>query len=188
VGFNDAEVFEEVSGLYKIIPLNVFRRTKGVAFDNVPTKAMTRIDAIDRVIHQSRAVSPGPVGEVARPWYMHTHQDDNLVVLHGMRIVDIYTKKHDRVETFEVSPDRIVKNGEVAFEGPGMLVWPRRVFHRVESLAEGSSAINFAVHYDGIDMRTNFNIYDLDPDTGEFRVIREGFKDQTDLKSGSNRR
>jgi hypothetical protein len=65
--FNAAEIFEEVPGLYKIIPLNILRRTRGVAFDNVPTEAMPRIDAIDRVIHASSAVSPRPVGEVAAP-------------------------------------------------------------------------------------------------------------------------
>ncbi|MEN8134961.1 MAG: hypothetical protein ABFS18_05425 [Thermodesulfobacteriota bacterium] len=175
---NSAEIFKEVPGFYKIIPLNTLRRTKGVAFDNVPTEAMVRIDAIDRVIHASRAISPGPVGEVARPWYMHPHQDDNLVILHGVRLVDIYIKKHGRIESFEVTADRIVKNSKVVYDGPAMLVWPRGVFHRIKSLAAGSSAINFAVHYAGIDMRTNFNIYDLDPETGEFKMIREGFKDQ----------
>ena len=109
---------------------------------------------------------------------MHPHQDDNLVVLHGTRLVDIYTKEHGRMESFEVKVDRITMNGKLKYNGPAMLVWPRMVFHRVESLAEGSSAINFAVHYDGIDMRTNFNIYDLDLKTGDFHIIREGFRDQ----------
>jgi hypothetical protein len=109
---------------------------------------------------------------------MHPHPDNNLVVLHGVRLVDIYIKKHSRIESFEVTADRIVKNGKVVYDGPAMLVWPRGVFHRIESLETGSSAINFAVHYDEIDMRTNFNIYDLDPETGEFKMIREGFKDQ----------
>ena len=176
---SDKNIYEEVPGLYRIIPLKVFRRTEGVSFDNVPVESIPKVDAIDRVIHISNAVSPGPVGEVKRPWYMHPHQDDNLVVLHGTRLVDIYTKEHGRMENFEVSADRIVKNGQLVYDGPAMLVWPRRVFHRVESLAEGSSALNFAVHYEGIDMRTNFNIYDLNLESGDYEVIREGFKDQS---------
>lgn len=176
---NDAKIFEEVSGLYRIIPLNPFRKTPGVVFDNVPVKAFSKISAIDRVLHGSDAVSPGPVGEVKRPWYMHTHQDDNLVVLHGTRYVDIYTRAHGKIESFIVTPDQIQKDGKVVFDGPAMLVWPRGVFHRILSKEEGSAAINFAVHYEGIDMRTNFNIYDLDTDTGKFRVIREGYIDQT---------
>ncbi|MBU0482903.1 MAG: hypothetical protein KKB30_00105 [Proteobacteria bacterium] len=175
---NDAEIFKEVKDLYKIIPLNVFRRTPGVYFDNVPTKALPRIDAIDRVIHEQKAISPGPVGEVERPWYMHPCQDDNLVVLHGTRLVDIYRKQHGKMESFVVTANQISKNGQIIYDGPAMLVWPRGVFHRIESLAEGSSAINFAVHYPGIDMQTNFNIYDLDLKTGQFRVIRAGHQDQ----------
>ena len=174
----DSDIHQKKPGLYRIIPLTVFRRTEGVSFDSIPVEAIPRIDAIDRVIHKSKAVSPGPVGDITRPWYMHPHQDDNLVVLNGTRLVDIYTKEHGRIESFEVSADRITMNGELVYDGPAMLVWPRRVFHRVESLEEGSSAINFAVHYEGIDMRTNFSIYDLDLETGSFKVIREGFKDQ----------
>jgi hypothetical protein len=176
---NDAEIFEDVPGLYKIIPLNLFRKTPGVIFDNVPTKAFPRISAIDRVIHQGSATSPGPVGDVKRPWYMHPHQEDNLVVLHGTRFVDIYTRAHGKVENFVVTPHQIQKKGKVIYDGAAMLVWPRGVFHRIQSTEEGSAAINFAVHYEGIDMKTNFNIYDLDTVTGKFRVIREGYIDQT---------
>jgi hypothetical protein len=175
---NKADSFEEIPELYKIIPLNIFRHTTGVSFDNVPLDCLPRIDAIDRVIHKSSSTSPGPVGDIIRPWYMHSHQDDNLVVLHGTRLVDIYTKDHNQVENFEVTPDRIIKNGVTVFEGPAMLVWPRHVFHRVESREEGSSAINFAVHYEGISMMDNFNIYDLDTETGHFKMIRAGFEDQ----------
>ncbi len=174
----EPDIYQEEPGLYRIIPLKVLRRTEGVTFDNVPVEAIPKIDAIDRVIHKSKAISPGPTGAVARPWYMHPHQDDNLVVLHGTRLVDLYTKEHGRIESFEVSADRITMQGKLIYDGPAMLVWPTRVFHRVESLEEGSSAINFAVHYEGIDMRTNFNIYDLDLKTGQFEVIREGFRDQ----------
>ena len=174
----EPDIYQEEPGLYRIIPLKVLRRTEGVTFDNVPVEAIPKIDAIDRVIHKSKAISPGPTGAGARPWYMHPHQDDNLVVLHGTRLVDLYTKEHGRIESFEVSADRITMQGKLIYDGPAMLVWPTRVFHRVESLEEGSSAINFAVHYEGIDMRTNFNIYDLDLKTGQFEVIREGFRDQ----------
>jgi len=60
---NEMSVFKDIPGFYKIIPLNVFRNTPGVTFDNVPTQALPRIDAIDRVIHESSAISPCPVGD-----------------------------------------------------------------------------------------------------------------------------
>ncbi len=175
---NEADIFEEEAGLYRIVPLNVFRRTPGVYFDNVPTGAFPTISAIDRVIHLGNAVSPGGVGDIERPWYMHPHQEDNLLVLHGRRDVDLYTKKHGRIEHFVVTPEYIEKNGKIAFEGAAMLCWPNLVFHRVMSSDEGSAAINFAVHHEQIDMRTNFNIYSLDTDTGAFRMIRQGYLDQ----------
>jgi hypothetical protein len=70
-------------------------------------------------------------------------------------------------------------NGNILYDGPALLVWPRGVFHRIKSGDHGSASINLATHYEGIDMRTNFNIYDLDTGTGEFRVLREGHLDQS---------
>lgn len=172
-------VFDEVPGLYRVIPLRILRRTPGVCFDMIPRSIFSRIGSIDRVLHEGGACSPGPVGDVQRPWYMHPHQDDNLIVLYGTRHVDIYTPTHGAVEHFVVTADRVEKGGRLFYDGPAMLVWPRGVFHRVESPEPtGSASLNFAMHYDGVDLRTNFNIYDLDVETGEYRVIREGHLDQ----------
>lgn len=169
---------QKINGLYEIIPLTVLRRTPNVAFDAFPMDLFPRVDAIDRVLHGKSAISPGSIDEVKRPWYMHPHQDDNLLVLQGVRYVDIYTPEHGKVESFEVRPDVITKDGEVFFEGGAILVWPRKVFHRIQSGEEGSASVNIAVHYDGLDMKTNFNIYDVNTETGNYHVIREGFRDQ----------
>jgi len=174
---NDS-IIAEVPRFYKVIALKPFRRTAGVTFDILPKRLVPKIDAVDRVIHKSSAVSPGPVGNVVEPWYMHPHQDDNLIVLQGTRHVEIYTREHGKIESFVITPDRIEHNNKLLYEGPGLLVWPRKVFHRIKSGSEGSASINLATHYDGIDMKTNFNIYDLDIKTGKFRVIREGHLDQ----------
>ncbi|MBU0730383.1 MAG: hypothetical protein KKE17_14670 [Proteobacteria bacterium] len=172
------EIKKEIPGLYRIIPLVPFRRTPNVYFDIVPMQAIPGINAIDRVIHEKGAVSPGPVGDIPRPWYMHPHQDDNLMVLHGIRHVDIYTKKHGKIESFVVSANRIEKDDRILFDGPAMLVWPRGVFHRIRSAEGGSASLNFAVHYEGFDIKTNFNIYNLDTETGKFKTLREGYRDQ----------
>jgi hypothetical protein len=181
----DLTIFREVADFYRIIPLVPVRRTPGVFFDHPPLQAIPRIDAVDRVIHGHSAVSPGPVGEVDRPWYMHPFQDDNLIVLHGTRYVDIYTRAQG-MQSFAVTPDQILQDGEVIYDGPSMLVWPRRVFHRIASGETGSASINFAAHYAGFDMRTNFNIYDLDVETGRFQMIREGFQDQLELEGNNS--
>jgi hypothetical protein len=174
-------VAEEVPGLYRIVPLQVLRRTPHVSFDAVPASVLSAAGSIDRVLHERGAISPGPVGSVARPWYMHPYQDDNLLVLHGTRHVEIYTSAHGKIESFVVTPHTVEKDGKPLFDGPAMLVWPRYVFHRIMSdEVEGSASLNFAVHYEGFDIRTNFSIYDLNTETGEYHVIREGHLDQPD--------
>jgi len=176
---DQTDIFVEVPGLYKIIPLKLFRKTPGVSFDILPKKIVPKVDAVDRVIHAKSAVSPGPVGDVAEPWYMHPHQDDNLMVLQGVRHVDIYTSAHGKVESFVITPDAVQQNGVKVYDGAAMLVWPRGVFHRIKSGDDGSASVNLATHYEGLDMRTNFSIYDLDTETGKFKVIREGHLDQS---------
>jgi predicted dehydrogenase len=169
---------QEVPGLYKIIPLIKFRRTKGVAFDLLPIEFIPKIDGIDRVIHDFEAISPGKTAGIERPWYMHPAQADNLIVLHGIRYVDIYTKEHGKIESFEVSANMVKHNGEIVYQGPVMLVWSEGVFHRIQSGEKGSASLNFAVRGKEFDIETNFNIYDLDTNTGEYKVLREGHLDQ----------
>ena len=174
----NTHIIDEAAGFYRVITLKPFRRTPGVAFDIFPMEFLPKIDGIDRVMHASAAVSPGPVDGVDQPWYMHTEQEDNLIVLSGVRTVDIYTLEHRLMLTFVVEPDRIVKNGQLLYDGPAMLVWPCHVFHRIRSGVQGSASLNFAVRMPGIDMQTNFNIYDLDIRANTYRLLRSGFLDQ----------
>jgi len=172
-------ILEEVENLYKIVRLKEVRRTKNVQFDVLDISQIPHIDSFDRVIHAPGAISPGTVDNVERPWYMHPHQEDNLMVLHGIRNIDIYSPEHGKVEHFTVTADKVCRGDEVCCTGAAMLVWPRGVFHRIVSCSElGSSSVNFAVHYEGFDIKTNFNIYDLDTETGKFKVIRAGHLDQ----------
>jgi hypothetical protein len=176
---DDYTVIDEVPGLYRVIAFKLLRQVEGVVFNSIPTAAFPRLDALDHVIHVGGARSPASVGGVERPWYMHPHQDDHLVVFHGTRHVDIYTPAHGRVESFVCRPHRVEKNGEVIHDGEAMVVWPHGVFHRIVSdEVEGSASLNFAVHHDGFDIRTNFSVYDVNTETGGCRVIREGHLDQ----------
>lgn len=170
----------EIEGFYHIIQLHNFRSTSGVAFDLIPKSFFEKVGSIDRVIHQPGAVSPGAVGEVERPWYMHPFQEDKLIVLHGTRNIELYSPKYNLVETFVVTPDKVILNGEPIVEGGGVLTWSPDVFHRVVSGEEGSACMNLATHFEGFDINTNFNIYDLNTKTGAFRLIREGHLDQSE--------
>lgn len=171
-------IYDEVERFWRIIRLKPFRKTEGVSFDILPMQYLPRIDGIDRVIHKKRAISPGPVGDIERPWYLHPHQEDNLLVLAGVRMVDIYTLEYRRLEHFVVEPEKVYHNDKLVYDGPAMLVWPTNVFHRIVSGDEGSVSLNFAVRLPGFNIDTNFSVYDLDTKTGKFRVIREGKLDQ----------
>ena len=144
-----------------------------IAGDKLP-----KVDAVDKVLHQPGAISPGFNADGKRTWYMHPSQDDNLLVLQGERTVDIYTKAHGKVETFKIATDCVYKNDALVCLGSSILVWPRGVFHRISSGDEGSITINLATHYDHFDIETNFNIYNLDTKTGKHSVYRYGHEDQ----------
>lgn len=177
-------VIKEVSGFYTVQSLGVLRRTPGVNFDFVPMDLFDRIDALDRVIHAHGAVSPGPVGDVERPWYLHTAQVDNLIVFHGKRTVEVYHRDHE-MNRFEITANQIWQNGELLYDGPAMLTWHRNVFHRVKSDDEiGSASLNIAVRDEEFDIDTNFSVYRLDTETGEHDVIREGRLDQPAASAG----
>lgn len=175
-----SNIIKEIKGLYHIVEMKLFRKTPGVFFDLYPLETLPHIDSIERVLHERGADSPGAVGDTPLAWYMHEHQADNLVVLYGQRTVHLYTKEHGQVEEFVVQPQRIYHNGILVFEGGAVLCCPTHVFHRIKSGEEGSASINLAVHYEGFDVRSNFDIYDLNTETGEYQVIRKGYEDQFD--------
>lgn len=162
--------------IYKIIPAEEFRNTKDVQFHTLPM--LENLKGLDLVRHQADAISPGSVGDTEKPWYMHPNQIDNLIVFHGIRHVELYREDLGEIVRLDVTPDTIVKNGEVLYEGPAMLSWPTDTFHRITSGSDGSYSLNFAVREDDFDIKTNFNIFKLDTDTGQYEVVREGFKDQ----------
>ena len=173
---------DEVEGVYRVLRLSRLRETPGVSFDVLPPQLVPRVDAIDRVIHQAGALSPGSVGDIKRPWYMHPAQDDHLMVLAGKRYVDLYSPILGKMISFEIEADGVVCEGRTLCSAASVLVWPRGVFHRIRSDATlGSRSVNLATHYPGFDLDTNFNIYDLDLATGNYTVLRKGSEDQDPL-------
>ena len=105
-----------MSNLYRLIPLRILRRTYGVSFDEIVPSDIPRIHGIDRVIHLANSISPGPIEDVKRPWYMHTNQDDNLLVLQGTRYIDIYNPKTKENASFIITPEKVYKNEEKPFK------------------------------------------------------------------------
>lgn len=171
--------------MYRLIPLRMMRRTKGVVFDEMVPSDIPKIDGIDKVIHGANSISPGPVEDSTppckRPWYMHPGQDDNLMVLQGTRYIDIFCTKRKEKASFIVTPEKIYKNDKLYYDGAAMVVWPAGIFHRIISGDEGSISINFATRTKQFDMSNNFNIYELNTYSGNHTVIKDGTEDQPDL-------
>ena len=174
-----------MSILYRMIPLRVLRRTPGVQFDEMVPSDIPKIDGIDRVIHAANSISPGPIQNdevsVKRPWYMHSGQDDNLMVLQGTRYIDIYSPVTKQSASFIITPNKIYKNEKLYYDGPAMVVWPAGIFHRIISGVDGSISVNFATRTNKFDINDNFNIYNLCTTTGNYELLREGIDDQPDL-------
>ncbi len=63
-------ILRQEDGFFKITALRLYRKTAGVVFDAVPIGGLSAVKAIDRVLHDHGAYSPGTVGAVERPWYM----------------------------------------------------------------------------------------------------------------------
>ncbi len=175
------------NSMFHIIPVSILRQTPSVLFNNVPI--IDNLSAIDYVEHGSNAISPAIAGRDNETfWYMHTHQEDNLLVLRGTRLVELYTKENGKIETFIVTKDYVKHEGKIIHEGMSLFGWPKFVFHRVNSAEDGSQSINYASYYgeekskkDEI-MKTNFNIYSLNTITGEYLLAREGSRDQPNKK------
>lgn len=171
--------------MYRLIPFRVLRRTSGVKFDEMVPSDIPEIHGIDRVIHAANSISPGPIDDVTpavtRPWYMHTHQDDNLMVLQGTRYVDIWCPKERKGASFVITPEKIYKNDKLYYDGPAMVVWPAGIFHRIVSGAEGSISVNFATRNIGFDLKDNFNIYNLCRNSNSYTLLKDGSEDQPDL-------
>ena len=147
-----------MSSLYRIIPLRILRRTEGVKFDEMVPSDIPKINGIDRVIHGPNSISPGPVENITRPWYMHPGQDDNLMVLQGTRYIDIYCPKRKEKASFIVSPDKIYKNDKLYYDGPAMIVWPAGIFHRIITGEEGSISVNFSTRKKNFDLKDKVHL------------------------------
>lgn len=167
---------EYIDELYRTLPLSVLRETKNVEFDSVPR--ICHLDGIDLVSHEPGAISPGAIGKVSHPWYFHPHQSDNLLILEGTRIVELYNFSHGKIEVFEISKHWIKKNNKIIFDGHAILGWPPNTFHRNKSGEKGSLCMNFSQRSKGFDLDHEFNIYSVDLEKKTSKIVRQGFKDQ----------
>lgn len=175
-------------GFWELVPLELYRQRQGTDFNKVPMEQFRgTVNAMDHILSASCARSPGNV-EGKQGWYMHANQQDNMLVLAGVRTTTLrrtFVREDgkrcaegvDKQEVFQMTPNEVRRNGVVVHQGPVILRIENNVLHRIESGTDGSSAVNFAVRTKRFDIDHEYDIFDCD-ESGLLTVIRQGKEDQ----------
>jgi hypothetical protein len=133
--------------LFQFIPYKRFRDTPSVRFFDV---TIPRSNARDLVAHLGPAVSP-PDATDSGAWqfYLHPHQDDNLLAASGGRTFYLINLAWEQ-------PFHTVR----LEHGGDILTIPRGTFHRSLSDPDGSVVLNQAIRDPGVCIDREFRVYD----------------------------
>jgi hypothetical protein len=132
--------------MFELIPYEKFRDTPAVRFFDITVAAS---NARDLVIHSGPAVSP-PDEENTGAWqfYLHPHQEDNLLALHGGRTFYLVNLGWN----YPYHIVRLETGGDILRIPPG-------TFHRSVSDPDGSVVLNQAVRDPGASVVREFRVY-----------------------------
>ena len=162
--------------LASLTPLDSFRKTPEVKFLKLDDVSKSS-SAVNYIFHEPGAKSPQIENKKGHFWYMHTKQKDNMIVHRGYRIIELYSKRHGKKETFELSNNFVKLNGKIIYNGPAILSWPPLVFHRITS-PKGSVSTNYAYYYQNFTKEHNYNIFNLDLSNGNCKIVRQASLDE----------
>ena len=132
--------------MFERLPCRRFRDTPSVRFFDVTVRDS---NARDLVTHSGPAVSP-PDDPVSGAWqfYLHPHQEDNLLAASGGRTFFLVNLTWDH--PFHIV--RLESGGDILRIPPG-------TFHRSISDPEGSVVLNQAVRQVGVSLVNEFRVY-----------------------------
>lgn len=132
--------------MFELLPYERFRDTPSVRFFDV---TIDTSNARDLVIHTGPAVSP-PNDSKTGAWqfYLHPHQEDNLLAVSGGRTFYLVNLAWEK-------PFHIVRLDS----GGDILRIPTGTFHRSISDPDGSVVLNQAVREPGISLAREFRVY-----------------------------
>jgi hypothetical protein len=132
--------------MFELIPYERFRDTPAVRFFDVTIDSS---NARDLVIHSGSAISP-PNDKKTGVWqfYLHPHQEDNLLAASGGRTFYLVNLAWD--EPFHIV--RLAAGGDILRIPPG-------TFHRSISDLDGSVVLNQAVREQGASLTREFRVY-----------------------------
>ncbi len=129
-----------------MIPYPKFRNTPGVKFFDV---TISGSNARDLVVHDGPAVSPNNSQAGTWQFYLHPHQEDNLLALAGGRTFYLVNFTWD----YPFHMVRLAADGDILRIPPG-------TFHRSVSDLKGSIVLNQALRDETATIAREFRVYD----------------------------
>mgnify|MGYP001158095804 CR=1 FL=1 len=147
--------------MFELIPYTRFRDTPSVRFFDV---TISDSNARDLVIHSGPAVSPpNDLQSGAWQFYLHPHQDDNLLSAGGGRTFFLVNLAWDH-------PFHIVRLDN----GGDILHIPRGTFHRSVSDPDGSVVLNQAKRDPSACVVREFRVYNSSKIPKLYQVTSKG--------------
>lgn len=131
--------------MFELIPYHRFRDTPKVRFFDI---TIPNSNARDLVFHDGPAVSPNNSPEGYWQFYLHPHQEDNLLALSGGRTFYLINFQWD----YPFHMVRLQADGDILRIPPG-------TFHRSVSDSEGSLVLNQAVRTAQATVEREFRVY-----------------------------
>jgi hypothetical protein len=132
--------------VFELVSYKRFRDTPSVRFFDI-TVAQSNVR--DLVIHEGPAISPPDSESGYWQFYLHPHQEDNLLALSGGRT--FYLVNFSWNYPFHLV--RLEADREILKIPPG-------TFHRSVSDPKGSVVLNQAVREERADVKSEFRVYD----------------------------
>ncbi|MGB3516639.1 MAG: hypothetical protein WBA43_09285 [Elainellaceae cyanobacterium] len=131
--------------MFELIPYQKFRDTPSVRFFDI---TINDSNARDLVFHDGPAVSPNNTDRGNWQFYLHPHQEDNLLAVSGGRT--FYLVNFNWEQPFHMV--RLEANGAILRIPPG-------TFHRSVSDRGGSLVLNQAVRTAQATVEREFRVY-----------------------------
>ncbi|MEL7141602.1 MAG: redox protein [Cyanobacteria bacterium J06643_4] len=131
--------------MFQLLDFRKFRDTPSVQFFDITVPAS---NARDLVFHEGPAISPNNDENDDWQFYLHPHQEDNLLALSGGRTFHLIN--FEWRQPYHVV--RLEANRHILRIPPG-------TFHRSESDLKGSLVINQAVRSEQASVKNEFRVY-----------------------------
>jgi hypothetical protein len=171
--------------MYKIIPLTMIKKSPRMRIDILNLSDLSSINYLERIIFKPNVNNPLSKENIKRPWLLNIHKENNFMILKGSKYIDLYDPKLKIKHQFILTNDKLYKNNILYCEYPCILSIYQNIFYRYMSGLDGFEGINLAKCESNT---INNNIYDINTNTGHFKLLNtfnlnyENKKNQTLLQ------